>query len=249
MDNKIIDKILCEKMNFTPEQIDTITFICKEVYKEMESNKGIQNDYSNFANEVAVAEPIKKNMKKEATESRLALNRKFAMMRNVFVIMEYIKIIFGKGGSCVKSDIKTLSIYKNNVDYLISEITDISIDLDYIFKKWEIQLSKISENHKSAKCEIRLSLNNDISISRFFDYRKQTWQRIIFALILYMKLRFKSKGWDLDDVFFKDFPEDVSGILIQCAGEILTPCVVFKFIQIKNKHEPKLTVKSKGGKK
>jgi len=265
MDNKIIDKLLCEKMNFTPDQIDTITFICKEVYKDMELNNETRNAYSNFARGIETAEPVKEENEKLDTtlcnpitksnviDPSFYSFRKTNLMRNLIVIMEYLKFIF-ENGSCIKTDTKTLSIYKNNVDKMISENTDVSIDLDYLFKKWEIQLSKYLENHKptegyySTRCEIRLSLNNELSISRFFDYRKPTNQRLIFALLLYMKLRFKNKGWDLNIVSFKEISDKLklSSIVV---GEVSIPCVVFKFVYNKPKQEPKLAEKSKGGKK
>ena len=265
MDNKIIDKLLCEKMNFTPEQIDTITFICKEVYKDMELNKETQNEYSNFARGLATAEPIKENNKKldtipyssvtktNAIDPTLDFCRKVSLMRNILVIMDYLNIIF-KNGSCIKTDTKTLAIYKNNVDKLISENTDVSIDLDYMLKKWEIQLSNVIENDKSTvgfyshRCKIRLSLNNELSISRFFDYRKPTDLRLIFTLLLYMKLRFKNKGWDLNDVSFKEISDKLK-LSSMVVGEVSVPCVVFQFVYNKNKQESKSTVKSKGGKK
>ena len=265
MDNKIIDKLLCEKMNFTPEQIDTIAFICKEVYKDMEFNKETRNEYSNFARGLATAEPVKEENEKLDTTLCSSITksntidpsfysfRKTNLMRNVIVIMEYLKFIF-ENGSCIKTDTKTLSIYKNNVDKLISENTDVTIDLDSMFKKWEIQLSKYLESHKptvgyySTRCEIRLSLNNELSISRFFDYRKPTNQRLIFALLLYMKLRFKNKGWDLNNVSFKEISDKLklSSIVV---GEVSVPCVVFKFVYDDSKKETKPPAKSKEGKK
>ena len=168
-------------------------------------------------------------------------------------IVEYINIIF-ENGCCIKTDTKSLSIYKNKINKLISENTDISIDLDSIFKRWEIQLLKHKESYKSSigfysiRCEIRLSLNNDISISRFFDYRRPTSQRLIFALLLYMKLRFKSKGWNLNNVFFEDI-SDKSKLSSFNVGKVSLPCIGFKFEYTKNEQESKSTVKSKGGKK
>lgn len=254
MDNNMIDKLLCEKIHFTPEQIDTITFICKETYKEMKNAEKFQDKYLELGLEIkSPADSDKKESDKGTTEDfkpcRLPPNlvpktpeeekrlisemynydvEKIAVNGKLRDLMSCINFITKNG--ILKSDTKAMNIIKETVKKQISDLTDNPIDIDHIFKVWEQKLSiylrtvEITKTTTGCGYYISEPIGKIDSIGQFFDFREETLNLDIqFALILFIKMKFNKKNWNLESVKVKDEKR------ASMTGAVNEPVTVFKF--------------------
>jgi hypothetical protein len=176
---------------------------------------------------------------------------KIAVNSKLRDLMSCINFITEK--EILKTDTKTMNIVADTVKKLISETTDVSIHIDQIFRNWEEELSKclksVSINESIASCEFSLSepIENDDSIGQFFDFRKESLNKELqFALLLFIKMKFSKKNWNLTSVKVKD-EKRVKVLSTIIKTDMTIPVVVFDFARSFKNNED--TSENKGGKK
>lgn len=143
-------------------------------------------------------------------------------------LMSCIDFIIKNG--ILKSDTKAMNIIKETVKKQISDLTDNPIDIDHIFKVWEQKLSiylrtvEITKTTTGCGYYISEPIGKIDSIGQFFDFREETLNLDIqFALILFIKMKFNKKNWNLESVKVKDEKR------VSMAGAVNEPVTVFKF--------------------